>query len=95
MTVAITISSCLAFSHMQKLLSTGGSAALNFPGCTQEAEEAREESAAEFRAEVLRLGQESAAMKEQIGLLQQGIAAHRDAITGLKLVLIVLGPQSM
>lgn len=68
---------------------------LKFLDCIQEAEEAREECASEFRAEMLRLGQESAAMKEQIGLLQQGIAAHRDVITGLKLVLFFRGPARM
>ena len=50
----------------------------------QEAEEAREASAAEFRAERLRLGQESAALKEQAEALKQGIAAHADAIASLK-----------
>ncbi len=56
-------------------------------GLVQEAEEAREASAAEFRTEMLRLGQESAALTKQVGTLQQGIAAHKDAITGLKVVL--------
>ena len=53
----------------------------------QEAEEAREASAAEFRAEMLRLGQETTALNKQIGSLQQSITAHKDAITGLKVLL--------
>jgi len=50
----------------------------------QEAEEAREESAAEFREETLRLSQESAVLREQISTLQQGISAHKGAVTSLK-----------
>ena len=58
--------------------------ALDLLTLMQEAEEAREASAAGHRAEMLRLGQESAALKEQIVSLEQGIAAHKGAITGLQ-----------
>ncbi|CAL5225149.1 g7929 [Coccomyxa viridis] len=51
---------------------------------SQEAEEAREASAVGHRAEMLWLSQESAALKEQVVSLEQGIAAHKGAITGLQ-----------
>ncbi len=53
-------------------------------GLMQEAEEAREASAVGHRAEMLRLSQESAALREQVVSLEQGIAAHKGAITGLQ-----------